>query len=152
MAAYVRRVVTTVLGRDAVGAKFRVSDNDNTDAAAFHRDAIRAPGATPFELLTCIVYLDDAAMQVVPGSHVRTYGAIEALAIAPQTLEFRAGDVMLFHAELVHRAKLTSAPRRRVIQIFDIAFCAAHARPTRGVSRTSCPPAPARAGGSRARR
>lgn len=128
MAAYVRRVVTTVLGRDAVGAKFRVSDNDNTDAAAFHRDAIRAPGATPFELLTCIVYLDDAAMQVVPGSHVRTYGAIEALAMAPQTLEFRAGDVMLFHAELVHRAKLTSAPRRRVIQIFDIAFCAAHAR------------------------
>jgi hypothetical protein len=98
MAAYVRRVVTTVLGRDAVGAKFRVSDNDNTDAAAFHRDAIRAPGATPFELLTCIVYLDDAAMQVIPGSHVRTYGAIEALAIAPQTLEFRAGDVMLFHA------------------------------------------------------
>ena len=128
MAAYVRRVVTTVLGRDAVGAKFRVSDNDNTDAAAFHRDAIRAPGATPFELLTCIVYLDDAAMQVVPGSHVRTYGAIEALAMAPQTLEFRAGDVMLFHAELVHRAKLTSAPRRRVIQIFDIAFCAADAR------------------------
>ncbi len=87
MAAYVRRVVTTVLGRDAVGAKFRVSDNDNTDAAAFHRDAIRAPGAAPFELLTCIVYLDGAAMQVIPGSHVRTYGAIEALAIAPQTLD-----------------------------------------------------------------
>ena len=65
MAAYVCRVVSTVLGRDATGAKFRVSDNDNTDAAAFHRDAIRAPGATPFELLTCIVYLDDAAMQLI---------------------------------------------------------------------------------------
>jgi hypothetical protein len=128
MAAYVRRVVTAVLGRDATGAKFRVSDNDNTDAAAFHRDAIRAPGAAPIELLTCIVYLDDAAMQVIPGSHVRTYGAIEALSIEPHTLSFRAGDVMLFHAELVHRAKLSTAPRRRVIQIFDIAFCASDAR------------------------
>ena len=128
MAAYVRRVVSTVLGRDATGAKFRVSDNDNTDAAAFHRDAIRAPGATPFELLTCIVYLDNAAMQVIPGSHLRTYGAVEALAMKPRTLEFRAGDVMLFHAELVHRAKLTTAPRRRVLQIFDIAFCASDAR------------------------
>ena len=129
MEAYVRRVVTDVLGRDAMGAKFRVSDNDNTDAAAFHRDAIRAPGATPFELLTCVVYLDDAAMQVIPGSHVRTYGAIEALAATPRTLEFRAGDVMLFHGELVHRAKLMPmGRRRRVLQIFDIVFCESDAR------------------------
>ena len=128
MGAYVRRVLADVLGHEAMGAKFRVSDNDNTDAAAFHRDAIRAPGASPFELLTCIVYLDDAAMQVIPGSHTRTYGAMDALSSTPTTLAFRAGDVMLFHGELVHRAVLTpSGRRRRVIQIFDVVFRASDA-------------------------
>ena len=128
MGAYVRRVLADVLGHEAMGAKFRVSDNDNTDAAAFHRDAIRAPGASPFELLTCIVYLDDAAMQVIPGSHTRTCGAMDALSSTPTTLAFRAGDVMLFHGELVHRAVLLpSGNRRRVLQIFDVAFCPSHA-------------------------
>lgn len=65
---------------------------------------------------------------------MRTYGAVEALAMKPRTLEFRAGDVMLFHAELVHRAKLTTAPRLRVLQIFDIAFCVSHAAPGGGTS------------------
>ena len=132
MAAYVRRVVRDVFGDGALGAKFRVSDNDNADAAAFHRDAIRAPGAAQLELLTCIVYLDDAAMQVVPGSHVRTYGAVEALevlAATPLTLQFGRGDVMVFHGELVHRAKLMPrGNRRRVIQIFDVVFRASDAR------------------------
>ena len=129
MGAYVRRVVRDVLGADATAAKYRVSDNDNADASVFHRDAIRAPCAPAFEVLTCIVYLDDAAMQVVPGSHVRAYGAMDALFAQPRaTLLLRAGDVLVFHAELVHRAVLLPhGRRRRVIQIFDVVRCARHA-------------------------
>ena len=124
MGTYVRQVLADVLGNDAICAKFRISNNDNTDADAFHRDTIRAPGASPFELLTCIVYLDDAAMQVIEGSHLRTYGALEALAATPRTLVLSAGDVMLFHGELVHRAVLihTVQQRRLVLQIFDVVF------------------------------
>ncbi len=134
MDSYVRGVLDDVLGKDAIAAKYRVSDNDNTDASAFHRDVIRKQGASPFEVLTCIVYLDDAAMEVIPCSHARTYGAMDALAATQLTLLFHAGDVMLFNSELVHRAVLIPSGRqRRVIQIFDVVFNQPHALRVRHV-------------------
>lgn len=105
--------------------KFRVSDNNNSvDASAFHRDIFPindAESAPP--IYTILTYFDKTVMEVIPGSHketsmsytyaVRRFFDAERLTIEP-------GDMLIFHATLLHRGIFTEKqPHRRVLQVFD---------------------------------
>lgn len=49
--------------------KFRVSDNNNSaDASVFHGDIIIQTNDTK-PIFTCLTYLDETIMEVIPGSH-----------------------------------------------------------------------------------
>jgi len=118
--------VNRQLGWQAVLTKYRVSDNNNSaDASAFHRDvACHHPDQTLFPLYTCLSYLDATIVELIPGTHLRpvmgwgeawrTYGQAQRLEVQP-------GDVLLFHAGLIHRGIFTEGlARRRLIQVFEV--------------------------------
>jgi hypothetical protein len=110
-----------------VYTKYRVSDNNNSvDASAFHRDIFpingaESAGAPP--VYTILTYFDKTVMEIIPGSHneldmsyglaVRRYFDAERLVIEP-------GDMLIFHATLLHRGIFTEKQvHRRVLQVFD---------------------------------
>ena len=114
---------------DAVVTKFRASascddtSSNATDAAALHRDvaiygALEAP-----PVYTLIIYLDDAKVKVVPGSHDRLkMSNWDAYNISALTLKMSPGDAILIHASLLHAGIFVSnkATPRRVVQCFDV--------------------------------
>lgn len=130
----VRLTVRSVL--DAVGAhlggswecvKFRVTNNDAGDSAAFHRDAVwtdRPDGADDRSDIadagfTVAVYGDDTAVDLVPGTHEkRGLGCVMGLASRAR-LRVRAGDVVVRSSCLISREVLTKrAASRRAIHMY----------------------------------
>ena len=134
MDAFVRddmlKTVDAVLGTAMTHTKYRVSDNNNsTDAAAFHRDVICVDGWAP--VITALTYLDDATMEVMPGSHRRirmsTWEAVASYR-DKKTLHMRPGDLLVFYSTLLHRGVFRNPGHRRLVQAFDCAATpAAHA-------------------------
>lgn len=126
----VRLTVRSVL--DAVGAhlggswqcvKFRVTNNDAGDSAAFHRDAVwteRTDGAEDRDAgFTVAVYGDDTSVDVVPGTHEkRGLGCVMGLASRTR-LRVRAGDVVVRSSCVIAREVLTKrAASRRAIHMY----------------------------------
>ncbi|NDC40163.1 MAG: hypothetical protein EBZ77_01235, partial [Chitinophagia bacterium] len=131
-----RRTVRAVLDRvgehvggEWVCVKFRVTNNDAGDIAAYHRDAVKQrtsgarregndkeSGAAGY---TVAVYADDAAVDVVPGTH-ETHGVGAALSLASRVrLRVRAGDVVVRDSRLIVREVLTKhAASRRAVYMY----------------------------------
>jgi hypothetical protein len=114
--------INGALGIDYTHAKYRFSDNTNvSDAGAFHRDIIVLDEWRP--LITALTYLDDAVMEVIPGSHRRLRMSLyEALVAKKARLRLRPGDVLVFYASLLHRGAFENtsvSDRRRLLQLFD---------------------------------
>jgi hypothetical protein len=107
------------LGGEWHCVKFRVSNNDAGDAAAYHRDAVAQVARPCSAGYTVAVYVDDAYVDVVPGSHAKT-GVRCALSLASRVrLRVRAGDVVVRSTTLIAREVLTKhAASRRAIHMY----------------------------------
>jgi Phytanoyl-CoA dioxygenase (PhyH) len=121
-----------ILGWDSTYTKYRVSDNNNSaDASAFHRDlncqdpfcdTFRAPDP----IYTCLTYFDTTTMELIPRSHLKhsfTYSEAITLLKNTKTVEITVepGDILVFHATLIHRGIFTEQlSHRRVLQVFDV--------------------------------
>ncbi len=97
--------------------KFRASNNNNnTDASQPHRDVML--GHNFAEIYTVLYYLDNADLEVYPGSHRRA----DVFGAKPKRMQLLAGDMVVFHASLLHRGVYSvcrAQDNRRVLQIFD---------------------------------
>lgn len=107
--------------------KYRVSDNNNSaDASTFHRDVIYQGDAADekVDMYTCLAYLDDTFMEVIPGSHKVPAIPLAKLASYPaKRLSIKTGNILLFHATLLHRGiffNTVNASTRKLIQIFEV--------------------------------
>ena len=85
--------------------KFRVSNNDNNaDAAHFHRDTML--GNKFNYQYTCILYLDDASVELIPGTHKQTViSRLDMFSTMKKAIQFKMqpGDLIIFHSNLFHR-------------------------------------------------
>lgn len=115
-------------GRDRmVCCKYRASDADNSkDAGGFHRDLQNhAPvPAPPPPIFTVLCYLDEAEMEVIPGTHrtpVIPVGDLASALSRRRTLRLEPGDMLVFHSTLAHRGRFSGPrrPHRRLVQLFD---------------------------------
>lgn len=105
--------------------KYRISNNNNsTDASTFHRDLIPI-SEKKNELYTFLIYLDEATMQVVPGSHLK-YSmelgeSIENYISNVKTIKMSRGDILIFSSTLLHRGIFKeNVVNRRLLQIFEV--------------------------------
>jgi hypothetical protein len=96
-----------------------------SDAATFHRDVVAQREWQPY--MTCLTYLDETVMQVIPKSHRQkdmTWRETQAAFARRKELQVRPGDILLFYSSLLHRGIFTqgsATSRRRLIQLFDCA-------------------------------
>lgn len=120
--------VDSSMGWNSRYTKYRVSNNNNSsDASVFHRDVFRISDNNPQfkNMYTCLTYLDDATMQLVPKSHINDnmslLDSIEDLSNIV-TVEMKPGDVLIFNSTMLHRGvfdKVGLSDNRRLIQVFD---------------------------------
>ena len=106
--------------------KYRVSDNNNSaDASAFHRDIIcQSRNSENIPIFTCLTYLDNTIMEVIPGSHTKLFmnfnDSIKSLGNRKK-IYIEQGDILLFYSNLLHRGIFTeNLTHRRLIQVFEI--------------------------------
>ena len=122
-AAYLN-VINEKVGLNLKCIKYRASNNNNsTDAGMFHRDLRIYRGDTSVPVYTCLLYLDDANMELIPTSHKKTnMSFIESLFLLRhrKLLDIKKGDMIIFHASMIHRGIFFKPqPYRRLIQQFD---------------------------------
>ena len=82
--------------------KFRYSDKKNsTDASLIHSDTYNFNDEIDnVPLYTCLCYLDDSQMELVPGSHKRTnLSWIESYKKKIQ-VDLKRGDILIFYSGL----------------------------------------------------
>ncbi|MBT97151.1 MAG: hypothetical protein CL902_00790 [Dehalococcoidia bacterium] len=100
--------------------KFRASNNNNNvDASQPHRDVMQ--GSKFENVYTMLFYVDNAALEVYPGSH-RAGRFATLRALKPRRVPLSRGDVVVFHSSLMHRGVYSdrgAGDNRRVLQIFD---------------------------------
>jgi len=110
--------------------KYRVSNNNNSDAGAFHRDVVCLGEWIP--VLTCLTYFDKTVMELIPGSHrILSASYLDAPSMFSQriSIPMEPGDVLLFYSTLLHRGIFTgNTNQRRLIQVFDCFQDAVHDR------------------------
>ena len=100
-------------------SKLRISDNNNnTDAAAFHRDLVCYEDPQekryPIPIYTCLCYLDEGIMEIIPGED-ESWGKRQPIHLSP-------GDVLIFRSDTLHRGIFPSQKQqkhRRLIQLFE---------------------------------
>ena len=105
--------------------KFRFSDNNNsTDAALHHGDIYNYTDQDLIPIYTCLIYFDDAEIEVVPGTHnLSTFKKTSTSQKWTQKtkIKFRPGDMLIFHANLHHRGVgYSPSGHRRILQVFNI--------------------------------
>jgi hypothetical protein len=108
-----------------VYSKFRISNNTNAeDAAAFHGDFYNFTDNPTVPVYTCLIYLDNAQMEVIPRTHDSRYAdqLTAGQKHAQRTvLSFTPGDMLIFHGNLHHRGKgFTAGKDRRLLQVFNV--------------------------------
>jgi hypothetical protein len=114
-----------ILNWEPVCAKYRVSNNNNSDASTFHRDIIcKDPNLNLIPSFTCLSYLDKTVMELIPDSHddismsitnsFKKFFKTVKLVIEP-------GDMLVFYSTMLHRGIFTeNLPNRRLIQLFEV--------------------------------
>ena len=106
---------------DIVHTKYRVSNNNNSDAGAFHRDVVCMGPWIP--TLTCLTYFDSTVMELIPGSHHKIgvmYKEALSMFYKRVSIYVEPGDVLIFYATILHRGIFTRGQKqRRLVQVFD---------------------------------
>lgn len=117
-------VVNKKLDWKLINTKYRISNNNNSsDATGLHRD-IQLHKEKHIPIFTFLSYLDEAIMELIPGSHSKP--VIEAHNLLKYynkriRLRIKPGDILLFNASMIHRGIFykNNNPNRRLIQLFD---------------------------------
>jgi len=117
-------VVNKKLDWKLINTKYRISNNNNSsDATGLHRD-IQLHKEKHIPIFTCLSYLDEEIMELIPGSHSKP--VIEAHNLLKYynkriRLRIKPGDILLFNASMIHRGIFykNNNPNRRLIQLFD---------------------------------
>ena len=113
-----------ITGWNAQVSKFRASASceltasNATDAGALHRDIMSYGSELP-QVYTLVIYLDDAYMKVVSGSHKhRKISSIDILTRTKSSIHhMNPGDAIVFHACLLHAGIFYPIRKsRRVVQ------------------------------------
>jgi len=91
-------------------SKMRISDNNNnTDAAAFHRDLIYYGNSKKMApIYTCLCYLDEGTMEIL-GKKIKK-------------IKIPSGSILIFNSQTIHRGvfnKNKGQKHRRLIQLFE---------------------------------
>ena len=118
------------LNVDFVNVKYRASNNNNsTDAGSFHRDlhlyTNKHNQNNPVNIFTCLAYLDESYMELIPKSHLFSHmNYLKALELFNKSIQIHIepGDLLIFHANTIHRGifyKTKHNKNRRLIQCFD---------------------------------
>ena len=112
------------LGVKLTSMKFRASNNNNSvDAGAFHRDLHLKQNIELPRIYTCLLYLDDSTMQLIPGTHKQTHMSLnQALRRFKdkKNISVKAGDILVIYASIIHRGIFfKKQDNRRLIQQFD---------------------------------
>lgn len=115
-------IIKYKLGLNLASLKYRASNNNNsTDAGMFHRD-IHLTQLVSVPIYTCLLYLDDSEMEIVPKSHsspVMSYVESVQFFLTRKRLKIPAGSILLFHSSLIHRGIFEKPQKnRRLIQQF----------------------------------
>ena len=103
--------------------KYRASNNNNSvDASGFHRD-LRINKNISLPIYTCLCYLDDSIMEIIPKSHNKNminYIKAFKLFLTKKKIYIKKGDILIFHATLIHRGIFyINQKNRRLLQCFD---------------------------------
>jgi hypothetical protein len=112
------------LGWDCDYIKFRVSDNNNSsDASTFHRDII-AQEDILLPSYTCLSYLDETVMEIIPESHKNLFIKFtDILNFYSKRIRIKInpGDILLFSSSMLHRGIFTGDNRtRKLVQVFEV--------------------------------
>ena len=104
--------------------KYRASNNNNsTDAGMFHRDIHIFTDDKIVNIYTCLLYLDDSYMQLIPKSHKEPHMTLcEAISMFKKRklIKMKSGSILIFHSSMIHRGIFyKKQAHRRLIQQFD---------------------------------
>ena len=105
--------------------KFRFSDHGNlTDAATFHSDVYNYTDEY-MPIYTCLCYLDDAEMELIPRSHLcenRAVGGCNKCYADRIRVRIPAHSLLVFNSAIFHRGVSRPQDSRRLLQVFDCTF------------------------------
>jgi hypothetical protein len=137
------KTVNYKLENPLINIKYRASNNNNSiDASALHRDVINHKSHTTMNIFTCLIYLDNATMELIPKSHnksVINYDEIIPYFKNRIKINIKPGDILLIHSSLIHRGIYYNIKtnNRRLIQLFDCVFKTEHPLITNNIFHTS---------------
>lgn len=105
--------------------KFRLSNNNNSDAASMHRDIICYDNnKNIYPIFTCLTYLQNTIFEIIPKSHHNpTYNIYETFELYNniKQIKIQRGDIVIFNARLLHRGIFTEKLKNRyLLQVFEV--------------------------------
>lgn len=105
-----------------VYVKARLSNNNNSiDASVLHSDVYNFTSEKEIPLYTALCYFDNAQLELIPGSHLKSRESFIQLNSKRIILDLEAGDIVLINAAIMHRGiNFTKEGDRRVLQVFEI--------------------------------
>jgi hypothetical protein len=105
-----------------VYVKARLSNNNNSiDAAVLHSDVYNFTSEKEIPVYTALCYFDNAKLELIPGSHLKTRESFIELNNKRIVLDLEPGDIVLINAAIIHRGvNFTKEGDRRVLQVFEI--------------------------------
>jgi len=105
--------------------KFRLSNNNNSDASGMHRDIICYDNnKNTYPIFTCLTYLNNTILEIIPKSHNNpTYNIYETLKLYNnrKQIKIKRGDILVFNARLLHRGIfIENLKNRYLLQVFEV--------------------------------
>lgn len=118
-------VINKNLGWNSVYQKFKFSNKSNPrDASTFHSDIRNLDYGKTMPIYTCLIYFDDAILEIIPGSHKRIPEDKTCYYFSNRTqLIMKEGDILVFNANLYHRGifyNKSKSTERKLLQVFDV--------------------------------
>jgi hypothetical protein len=109
---------------NSVYEKFRFSNKSNSrDASTFHTDIYNYSNEPYMPIYTCLIYFDNAVLEIIPGSHLRTNkDTTNELYDKRTQLNIKGGSILVFNANMYHRGIFYNSGihERKLLQVFDV--------------------------------
>lgn len=111
--------------------KFRFSNNNNSaDASTFHNDLYNFSDLELMPVYTCLTYFDDAVLEVLPGSHLKSNRIMNKLLCnynKKVEIYVPKNSVVILNSAVFHRGKgYSNTENRRLLQVFECFFSNEH--------------------------